>query len=99
MNHFLAAWCGDPYGRKKMACAVGVVVFLKKKKFGGGFGKPEPFVRGNSQCLLKLREVAELAYHAQPPSYSELLCECHGPHEWSTSEDRNVGPDLKTSMI
>ncbi len=84
--------------KKNGVCRGGCCV-LKKKKNWGGVGKPEPFVQGNSQCLLKLREVAELAYHVQPPSYSELLCECHGPHEWSTSEDRNVGPGLKTSMI
>jgi hypothetical protein len=47
MNHFLAAWCGDPYGQKKMACAVGVVMFLKKKKkIGGGLANQNLLFEG-----------------------------------------------------
>ncbi len=68
------------------------------KKILGGYGKPEPFVREKSQCSLKLKEVAGLAYRAQPPSYLESLYEFHSQHGWSTLEDRNVGPDWKTSM-
>ena len=42
--------------------------------------------------LIKAKLVG-LAYSSQPQTSLEWLYECHGPHEWSTSGDRNVGLD------
>ena len=62
------------------------------KKKNGGVWRTRTFCSWEMAKLMKAKLVG-LACPAQPQPSLEWLYECHGPHEWSTSEDRNVGPD------
>ena len=63
---------------------------------GGGGSKIEPFVNEKNQCLIKARGKGAVNYLLWLQS-SNVLYECHGPHEWNTMGDQNGVLDCRTS--
>ena len=80
----------------KMGLDSTINLFFVKKVWGGG--KTEPFVPEKSQCLVKAREEAAANYFTQLQS-SNVLYECHGPHEWNTVGDQKRVLDCRTSNV